>query len=554
MFIRHKTFIRKNGNKATYLYLVENRRFKDKDKPGKSKVKQITIGSLGRLEVVQSKIPALIKHFDKWAAEKLEFIDMNKDVRVNWSKIYGPKIIFEKIWHELGLADSLTKCAGDDKERKTDPADVVFSQVLNKLLEPKSELATSRWVEQVYGLEVYDINHYYRSLDFLIEHKDRIEQDLYAGIKDLFNLEVDLVLFDTSSIIYRGDGGMAEEILDYGFSKEKRFDLKQVVIGVLMSKCGLPLAHFVYPGNTNDFGALRAMLEEAKTKFPIRRIAFVFDKGMTSYDNLKRLAAENDEYIAGVRIRQLSEEKQQQLLTTDGMKKVSPKLRAKEVIFNNQGTEERYIVCFNPEQAEKDRLKREEIIARLKKGLKTKGLKSLLVSKEYAKYVIIKADKPTLNKDRIKKEEFFDGKFALTTNNQSLSPAEVVNAYKDLQKVERAFRCLKSELEIGPIYHYTESRIRAHIMVAFLALVMRITLEKKLKNIDKDLSYLKVLEDVKQIRACKITLKNNSSLVTRTELPGQAHQAFRALKTKIPPRILQSEGRKICSATLSFTS
>lgn len=534
MYIRSKTFTRKNGTQKTYLYLVEARRFKDPNNPKKSKVRQVTIASLGEQEKFQDKIPQVLQHLIKYSKEKLELLDLAQDLSPDEALEFGPKIIFERIWSDLGLDKIINKLQRKTKHQ-FNLEQALFSSVLNRIVEPKSELATCNlWADNVYGLEKFQLHQYYRSLDFLIEHKPKIEQDLFHNIRDLFNLEVDLVLFDTSSIIYRGDGGRAEEILDYGFSKEKRFDLKQVVIGVLMSKEGLPLAHFVYPGNTNDFSAFPQMLAEAKSKFPIRRVVFVFDKGMTSKKNLQKLVDNHDEYIAGARIKQLSSDKREKLLEKIDMQQVKQNLWAKEVVLDDQ----RYIVCYNPKQAEKDLQRREEVIARLRENLKTKGLKSLLISKEYSKYVTIKADKPKLNEEKIKAEELFDGIFVLTTNNKDLSPPEVVTAYKDLQKVERAFRCLKTELQIGPIYHHTEPRIRAHIMVAFLALVLRIILEKKLKETEKNLSFSRVLADIKKIKAVKFNVKDKK-YVMRTEIQGEAYQAFKVLNLKPPLRILE---------------
>lgn len=534
MYIRTKTFTRKNGVKKTYLYLVEARRFKDKDHPKKTKVRQITIASLGEQSVIAKKIPKVISYLIKWSKEKLELLDLVQELKPEEGLEYGPKVIFEKLWQDLGLKEIINALQVRTKHQ-FNLERVIFSQVLNRIIEPTSELGTyRRWVETVYGLKKFELHQYYRALDFLYAHKDRIEQGLFNNIKDLFNFELDLVLFDTSSIIYRGNGQQAESLLNYGFSKEKRSDLKQVIIGVLMSKQGIPLGHFVWPGNTNDFTALNNMLREAKQKFPIRRVVFVFDKGMTSQDNLEKLTLNQDEYIAGVRLRQLSKEKQKQLLNISDMFLVSENLKAKQVYLNNQ----RCIVCFNKKRANIDKQKRAEIIARLKENLKKKGLKSLLVSKQYAKYVIIKADKPKLNQKQIKQEQLFDGKFVLTTNNRDLTAKEIVLAYKDLQKVEKAFRSLKTELEIGPIYHFTEKRIKAHIMIAFLGLVLKIALEKKIKQTKKDLSFIQVLSDIKKLKAVKFQVKGKE-YVMRTEVKGDAHAAFQALGLRPPPRILK---------------
>jgi transposase len=213
---------------------------------------------------------------------------------------------------------------------------------------------------------------------------------------------------------------------------------------------------------------------------------------------------------------------------------VTKGLKGKEVRFKGR----RLIVCFNEEESIREKKKREEIIARLIVKLKTQGLKSLLIHKEYSKYLKIKAEKPSLDEERVKAEELFDGKFILETNTR-LNWKEVILSYKDLWKIEAGFRTLKSELEMGPIYHYTERRIRSHIFISFLALVLKASFHKALLGINKTLILSKVLEDVRKIKSTQITIKD-APLVLRTELEGDAHQAFKAVGLKIPPRILDN--------------
>ena len=329
-----------------------------------------------------------------------------------------------------------------------------------------------------------------------------------------------------------GDGEKAEEILDYGFSKEKRFDLKQVIVGIFMTKDGIPIWHEVYPGNTNDIIAFKEMIKRVSGRFKIRRVIIVCDRGMVSEKNIKQLELEGYEYVVGMRMRQLGKEDAESFLSTKGMKSVTKGLRTKEIDFEGK----RLVVCFNKEQARRDKKKREEIIMRLLEKLKTQGLKSLLVHKEYSKYLKIKAEKPELDEEKVKAEEIFDGKFVLQSNTE-LNWKEIVLVYKDLWQVEDAFRMLKSELEMGPIYHYTERRIRAHIFVCFLALLLRIVFHKNLLAVNKELSLNKVLEDIKKIKAVQITMKG-MPVVLRTELENDAHYAFKAAALKIPPRLL----------------
>ena len=452
----------------------------------------------------------------------------------DWSKEYGIVLIFRKIWERLGLDKHFAKY---QRGRKIgfDVGEIIYTLVLNRLLEPKSELATYDWMRSLYGIKgVKDINQLYRSLDFLIEHKEKIEKDLYEAGKDLFSQDLDVVLMDTTSVVYFGEGDKAEDILDYGYSKQKRFDLKQVIVGVFMTKEGVPIAHEVYPGNTNDLTAFKSMIEAIKSKFSIRRVIIVCDRGMISETNINLLEEKGYEYIVGMRMRQLKREDAEKILSTRDMKRLSDSLSGKEVKFKDR----RFVVCFNHEEAINDKGKREEIIARLTEKLKNQGLKSLLIHREYSKYLKIKAEKPELDEEKIKAEQIFDGKFILQSNT-NFNWRDVILSYKGLWQVEASFRILKSELEMGPIYHWTERRIRAHIFGCFLALVLKVVFQKELFKIDKSVSVNKVLADVRKMKAVQITLKD-TPIILRTELEGEAHKAFKAVGLKIPNRVLNN--------------
>ncbi len=524
MFPRIKSFKNKDGSLRHYLYLVETKRIA-------GRVKQVITANFGRLDEADKNLPDIIEKLSKFT-KRLKVINLSRDMKSDWVKEYGPVIIFRRLWEKLGLDKYLKKYL---KPRKIgfDVEELIYIMVLNRLMEPKSELAVHEWSKSLYGIEPpKDLNQWYRALDFLIEHKEAVEKDLFESQKDLFNQEIDIVLMDTTSLVYFGDGDKAEDILNYGYSKEKRFDLKQVIVGILMTKEGLPIGHEVYPGNTNDINAFKEMIRIVKTRFNIRRVIIICDRGMISEDNIRRLESDGYEYVVGMRMRQLKEEDAKKILSVKDMASVSKELKGKEACFKDR----RLIVCFNQEEALKDRKKREEIIARLIIKLKTQGLKSLLIHKEYSKYLKIKADKPQLDEERVRLEELFDGKFVLETNTK-LSYKEVILAYKDLWKVEVGFRTLKNELEMGPVYHYTERRIRSHIFISFLALVVKAVFHKALIDVDKSLSLSKVLEGVRKIKATQITIKDEP-IVLRTDLEKDAHHAFKAVQLKIPPRIL----------------
>jgi len=526
MFPRIKSFKNKDGSWRHYLFLVATKRIA-------GRVRQVTVANFGRLEEVDKILPDVVEKLAKFS-KTLRVINLSKEMSNDWVKDYGIVLIFKKIWEILGLDKYFAK-ARQTKKNKFDIGGLVWAMVLNRIHEPSSELSTQEWMKRVYGIkEVKDVTRLYRSLDFLIGHKEEMERYLYAAGGDLFSQDLDMVLMDTTSVVYFGEGEKADSLLDYGYSKEKRFDLKQVIVGVLMTKDGIPIGHEVYPGNTNDVTAFEHMITEVKNKFKIRRVIIVCDRGMVSEKNIQALEKQEYEYIIGMRMRQLAKDKADKILSKTDMKSLSSSLSGKEVEFEGR----RLVVCFNQEEAIKDKSKREEIIARLKEKLKTQGLKSLLIHREYSKYLKIKAEKPEIDEDVIKREELFDGKFVLQSNTK-FKWQDIILAYKGLWQIEACFRALKSELEMGPIYHFTERRIRAHIFICFLALILKVVFQKELLKIDKSVSVNKVLEDVKKIKAVQITLKD-MPIVLRTELEGQAYKAFKAVGLKIPPRILNN--------------
>jgi len=525
MFTRIKTFRNKDGSVRRYLYLVATRRIK-------GRIKQIIMANFGRVEDANKILPDIAAKISKYT-NRLKLIDLAKDMKSDWVKEYGPVIIFKRIWDRLGLEKLFDKYLGKRKI-EFDIKERIYGMVLNRIMEPMSELKTHRWANTLYGIAASnDLNQWYRSLRFLIDHKDKLEIDLYEAQKDLFHQEIDLVLMDTTSVVYFGDGNKAPDILDYGFSKEKRYDLKQVIVGIIMTKEGVPIGHEVYPGNTNDVNAFKEMIKAINQRFKIRRVIIVCDRGMITEKNIRTLELDGYEYIVGMRMRQLKRQDAEKILSRSNMNPINRDLKGKEVHFQNK----RLVVCFSKEEALKEKDKRKEIIQRLTERLKKQGLKSLLVNKEYRKYLKIKAEKPEINEVAIKAEELYDGKFVLQTNT-GLNWKEIVSAYKDLWQVEAAFRTLKSELEMGPIYHHAETGIRAHIFVCFLALLLKITLQKDLKAINNNISVNQVIEDAKKIKAIQINLKN-IPIVLRTELEGNAHYAFKAVGLKIPPRILE---------------
>jgi len=308
-----------------------------------------------------------------------------------------------------------------------------------------------------------------------------------------------------------------------------------------MSKDGIPLGHEVWSGNTNDVKCFATVIEDLKKKYSLPRIVLVGDRGMISKKNIASLDQSGFEYILGYRMRTISKEERSKVLSQANLRKLkNHELEFKEVIYREQ----RLIVCYNPKRAEKDKHHREREVEKLREKLESaKSIKQLISNPVARKFIKVNESKTkaTLDEEKIKADELYDGVFVLTTNTK-LPAIQAVERYKDLWQIEAGFRSLKSELEMGPIYHFKDRRIRAHIMICFLAFCMRVALYKKLKTHFKDesFSYTALMRDLSSLQAIGLTIKDKQIKI-RTELKDGTSQIFRAIGMRPPNRILSSE-------------
>jgi len=526
MFARIKRIKTSQGKLREYLLIVENKRIS-------GKVRQRVVANLGRLDLFKETNLAdilvdKIKHYTKTS----RLMDM-ASTSCEWAKEYGIILVLRRLWEEIGLDELFRKYLRQYKYR-SDLAEAILILIISRLLSPGSEHHTATWMNSVYASkwESLQLQHLYRALDFIYHHKTDLEKDLFFKTADLFNQELDLVMFDTTSIKYWGEGEDVN-ILQYGYSKEKRGDLKQLIIGILMTKDGLPCACEIFPGNTSDLKSFLYTIEKLKEDYRIGKLIWVADRGMVSTDNISKLNELKQEYILGVKMRQFNQEKKDKFLSLDGMFPVRDDLYIKEIVIPNEG---RYIICFNPKEAEIERKKREFFRQVLEKKIEKSTTKEWIIKNGYRKYIDITEGEIELNEKRLRQEFQFDGKWVLLTNSK-LDSKQVALYYKDLWQIEASFRDLKDDLETSPIYHWTERRIISHIFVSFLSLLLKITFNRRLKQIDKDASYQEVFDAAREIKAVKLT-EGRKEIIFRTEFPDKAHLAFKATATAPPPRII----------------
>jgi len=547
MFIRAQ----KSG-KRTYLLVVEN-------EWTAGKVRQKVLHRLGRLDILREtgKLDGLMLSMQRFS-EKFAVLgaSQNADVRTGPSVRIGPALIFERLWHKVGIDHVLSTLAGKRKfgfsvER------AVFFAVLHRLFCPGSDRAATVWKSnyRIAGVKHIELYQSYRAMGWLGEElvaseqfgatpfsprctKDLIEEQLFERRKDLFAV-LDMVFFDTTSIYFEGCGG--ETIGQNGFSKDHRPDLKQMIVGMVLDNQANPICSEMWPGNTADITTLVPVADRLKTRFGVGQLCLVADRGMVSQKTIAQIEQRRWKYVLGVRMRQNSEISDD-VLSQNGRwqavfgkrsnsKSPSP-LKVKEVVIGSS----RYIVCFNDDQAAKDKADREAIIESLSAALK-KGDKSLVGNKGYRRYIATGGKGFVIDRQKVEQEARYDGLWILTTNTE-LDAVAVALKYKQLWMVESIFRDMKSLLETRPVFHKCDETIRGHVFCSFLALLLRKELEHCLEQKGLSVEWADVIRDLDNLVEMEVTVSGKRYMI-RSQTAGVVAKVFNACGVALPPMLSQ---------------
>jgi hypothetical protein len=551
MFFRTKT-----SGPRSYLQIVENR-WED------GRPRQRVIATLGRLDQLQQsgQLDALLVSGARWAQSVLLLSAHAKGQlpTITTCRI-GPALIFERLWRETGCRRVIEQLL-DGRRFEFDVERAVFLTVLHRLFAPGSDRAADKWRAdyQIDGCELLQLHHLYRAMAWLGEElpdgqqkdktpfaprcvKDRIEEAIFDHRRDLFT-DLQLVFFDTTSIYFEGNGG--EDIGQRGFSKDHRPDLYQMVVGAVLDGQGRPICCELWPGNTTDVTTLIPVVDRLRSRFGVRRVCIVADRGMISQETIAAL--EQDErgwqYILGARMRSQTEVKDEVLSRAGRYRVVHPKrvqsddpspLKVKEVWVGDH----RYVVCLNEDEARKDAADREAIVAALREQLHS-GDKSLVGNKGYRRYLGGGGpDHFRIDEAKVAADARYDGKWVLRTNTE-LDSADVALQYKQLWMVEQWFRSCKSLLQTRPVYHKCDETIRGHVFCSFLALVLRQELQSRLEERGHDLEWADVIGDLDRLQMVEVE-QDGKRFLLRSEVQGSCGKVFQTAGVAIPPTVQQA--------------
>jgi len=489
----------KDGQVIRYLQLAHN---EWDSQAGISRTK--VLHSFGRedeldREGIKRLVGALSRLLDPAAALGAS---MPGELELTSSRPIGGTYVLDELWHRLGIDQVIHRqLAG----RKLDPRveRVLFALVANRALAASSKLAAAGWISNdvhIENLPGIGEQSCYRAMDYLLAIEPQLAEEAYRQVTGLLNLEVDLLFFDTTSTYFETgeadepvtrdkDGRCVEEDSDqkareigfrtHGKSKDSRDDLPQVVVGMAVTRDGIPVRVWSWPGNTTDTDLIRQVRKDIRA-WTLSRVVWVADRGFTSQKNRRALMQGGGGYIIGEKLRSGSGEVKAALSRQGRYATVRHNMQVKEV---NIGTDDRFVLCYNPDQAERDAFIREQLIGQLEEVI---AGTDKLTKIERAKIEGSLSNKPGLKRflrttpggllrvdaQKIKTEANLDGKYLLRCSDPDLSAEDIALGYKQLLEVERGWRDMKQIIDLRPVYHRREDRIRAHVLLCWLALLL----------------------------------------------------------------------------------
>jgi len=540
--------ITKNPAGQKYYHLVES--YRDKD----GKARQRTLLSLGRVE--EDKLEQLASAISRHK-ELFTVLDLAKRVSVDETFILGPLLVLRRIFEKSGIDDVLKSLQREHPQLGFDVRTLVFTMVAARFVRPGSKLKVyEHWQNRLYPKLVQRdiaLHQLYRTLDVLHAHKDGIERSLFWRDRDLFNQKLDVVLYDLTTLRFESTRTDLGELRQFGYSKERRSDCTQVVLGLLVTPDGVPIGFEVYPGNTFEGATIRDIVDKLRDKFHVRRFIFVADRGLFSKNNLTVLRGEKKvgEFIVGMKLG-VFKQRHGEFYDLSRFRWLGHDLAVYETTHEG----DRCIITWSKVRAERDRKAREDILKKIRAKLAKKRItaKNFVTNKTYQRYVIGLGNDTTftINEKTVAEDAQRDGFFGVVTNVVDQSAEEIVSNYKTLWIVEDAFGEVKGSLRSRPMFHWKDERIVGHLVLCFLAYLCEALMTKALRDkglvldspaIDDNtidpraLTVVEAMRELHEVRAVPVRVSSTTMWV-RTDVSGNAQKLFSAIGLKPPPKLL----------------
>ncbi|MCB9759541.1 MAG: IS1634 family transposase [Alphaproteobacteria bacterium] len=549
MFLRTTRSKLKDGTHAEYFQLAESVWSPEKKRP----VTQI-VHNFGRVdEDTRERLRRLAKSILSKVGS-VEELATTPGLRLVDSYVYGAFHVVRELWRRSGLEGAVTEAVA--RSGTTMPmADALFLMVANRLLAPRSKLyCYEQWIrEEVWypGASKLELHHLYLAMDLLEEEHEAIEEKVFWHLSDLLNLDVDLIFYDTTSVHFEvdeeddGDAPLRKR----GHSKNKRTDLPQIVVGLAVTRDGFPVRSWLFPGNTVDVRTVARVKADLRG-WRLGRCVFVGDAGMSSAENRRELSLGGGRWILAAPVNSKDKVVQEVLRRPGRYKELGPNLRIKEVWYPDADAGERrqrYVICHNPAEAERQRKHRDEVVRMLEAELATlrddgeghsKRVCDLKTSRRYGRYLReTKSGKLRIDRTAIREAAHTDGKWAVTSNDDTLTAEDLALGYKQLQRVEQAWRDMKGGLALRPVHHRIRRRNQAHIRLCVMALLI----ERMAEHACGD-TWRNIRDDLNGIKVGVLSGPDGEVVQATTPKPA-AQERLKKLGIEPPKAVLEFAGR-----------
>ena len=570
MFLR-KVCIQKDGKPHNYWALVES--YRTERGPRQRIVSYLgEMDEAGKLmvEFGGEEHPAVQDSlFEDTKAEWVE-VDVRR-VRTERSRRFGDVWLALEMMKKLGLTELFDRLMGSTRPK------VLWSEVANVLVisrfcEPSSELHIaehfyrSSALSDLLGIPEEDIyeNRLYRALDELVVHKDEVQRYLKERLGELFEIKYDILLYDVTSTYFEGEAAGTPQA-GRGYSRDSRGDCKQVCIGLVVTREGMPLGYEVFEGNRHDSKTVETIVEKLESLYGKSDRVWIMDRGMVSQSNLKLVGAEGRRYIIGTPKSQLR--KFEQHLVEKDWQEVHEGLEVK-LCPSPEGTEEVFILCRSKARKEKEEAihnrfteQIKEGLERIKKSCESGRVRKVNVAERRIGRLLQKNQRAsslfeitvkeedghvkvewTIDTDNADWARLSEGYYLLRTNIKDWTPQELWSAYIQLTEAEEAFRIQKHDLQLRPVWHQKENRVKAHIFVCFIAYVLWKCFAQMCKGAGLGDEPRQVVEEIKNLTLTDVVLPTRKGIELRLRCVNKPDKHLAVLLHKLkmePPLRLQ---------------
>ena len=537
MFIK----ITKNQKGIEYVYLVEGYRNKH-GKPKQRKVK-----TYGRLNDLLKKDPNIIANLKKRASETIKKDD-DKVVHADFSKSiletsktvnYGYFFI-EKIYHQLGLNEYF-QALNKTSNFKYDINQVVQLLTFTRIIKPASKIATYNYRDKYFYQFDSTINDIYRGLSVLSSNANEIQAIMHKNVKKHYGQNLKLVFYDLTNYYFEIE--KEDQLRKKGVSKEHKPN-PIVQMGLLIDHNKIPIAYNLFPGNIHDSQTLKPMIKKLKTKFDIKQVIVVSDKGVNSSKNFRYLTEQSDKYIVSQKIRGMKREFIDKVLKTNDFFYETSSFKVKEFIWTKQlkdkantNLRQRVIVFWSQNFAQKERYRHEKLATEIEKFVSSWSQYNAMNKHRAKRYIkTMHQDKTTgevtklnplnvFNEARFTRDAEIAGYYAIVTNDFKMPAEKVIASYHELWKIEESFKVIKSDLEGRPVFVRREDRINGHFLICFVALTMLRIIEHILGNkfSSSEIKTALATATCKEFANGAYSIEKQSSLIMKLE---EIHKTF----------------------------